>query len=477
MEHLSLRPGRAPFSLLVGFVFTLCAPLHAETLFVDGSLPGNCSANRYSIVGRTCSGTDANGFSNFAAAFSVMQPGDTIAFRAGTYRTPMVINRSGTATAHFRFAAYNGENVTFDLAGVGSTASGIDVRSQRYLDFQGLKVVNAPLYGFRGGSNGDITIADSEFAYSYHSGIVFEGGSNISVTRSSIHHNNNGGTWHEGITFQAVDGFSITESEVYENGKEGIDAKYGSKNGIIAGNNAYRNNGPNIYLDAASDIKVSGNACHDTRSVTKACIGLSIESQANPSHFPTRNILVYNNEIWGSGAGIWFWVEAEESWAKFENVRIEYNTIIDNNTNSWGGIYFLNGAPMNYGAGNTIRNNIIVGNRWGIHESRGAISVFRVDHNLFQSGESSTTFGTNPVSTASTPFVDRAGHDYHLAPAAVARSVGVSIPDITIDIEGDPRPAINPDLGAFQDSTGGEDPPPDGLLRLRPPANPRVSPR
>jgi len=48
-------------------------------------------------------------------------------------------------------------------------------------------------------------------------------------------------------------------------------------------------------------------------------------------------------------------------------------------------------------------------------------------------------------------FVDPAAADYHLAPASPAIDAGQTLPDVTIDIEGNPRPAgIASDIGAYE---------------------------
>jgi Right handed beta helix region len=440
--------GRSRFMMrsiaIFGFLVGIYTPLHADTLYVDSALSANCAARSYNLTSRTCGGNDGPAFTTFAAAIAAMRPGDTMAIRGGTYRMLMVVNKSGTTAAHLRFEAHAGESVIIDQGG-------IEIGTQRYLDFKGLTVLNSPIYGLRGTGATDVTIRDSEFAYSHHSGLTFETGARILVNNTKIHHNNNGGAWHEAITFSNVTDFEISDSEIYENNKEGIDAKYGATNGIIARNRTYRNNGPNIYIDAASNIDVYGNICHDARSANKACIGLSIESLYNPEHRPVKNVRIFNNVISGSGAGIWFWVETPDAWARFENIRIEYNTIVDNNTNTWGGILVMNGSAQNYGTGLTIKNNIIIGNSGkAFQDAPRVLPLFSIENNLYQSGETVSTLGLNSIVTATAPFLNRSGKDFHLTSGSPARGVGQSIPDVATDIEGRPRPHVNTDVGAYQ---------------------------
>jgi hypothetical protein len=446
------RDLRFPLGALT-LLFSFVSAADAHVLYVDNSLASNCTSGNYSVASRSCAGSDGNGYSTFSAAISAMQAGDTLSIRGGTYSTPVSVNKSGSSTAHLQIAAYAGESAVIDLGGLGS-ASGIDVSSQRYVDVDRLIVRNSPMYGFKG-SNGDhLTLTNSEVVSSHHGGVIFENSSSVVVAGCNIHDNNQGGlgSWHEAISFANVNGFQITNSDVHDNLKEGIDAKYGATNGVISGNRSYKNNGPNIYLDGVNTIQVYGNICHDTVSSNKPCIGLSIESTYNTTNQPTRDVRIYNNTIYGGGAGIWFWVETPSlSWSVFSNIRIEYNTVADNSLNNWGGIYVLGGGSSNFGSGNVIRNNIFWTNSGGaIRDSSGVMNTFTIDHNLFRTGESSSTFGSNAVISSTNPFVNESGRDYHLSGTSPARSIGVPISDVTTDEDGRPRPSSSTDAGAYQ---------------------------
>src|SRR5262249_43873833 len=160
-----------------------------------------------------------------------------------------------------------------------------------------------------------------------------------------VHHNNQLGltSMHEAISLQNVDRFQISNCQVHDNLKEGIVAKYGASSGTISGNLSYRNHGPNVYLDGAYSISVFDNICHDTASADKAGIGIAVESTYNTVKATSHDLSIYNNVIYGNGAGISFWLETGAlSWARLYNIRIEYNTIADNNQNNWGGIYIMN---------------------------------------------------------------------------------------------------------------------------------------
>jgi hypothetical protein len=469
-QYSGVRQARHVCSAVFISLALLGASAEARVVYVDGGLSSSCSSNNYSVAARACNGSDGPAYTTFASAMGVLQAGDTLAIRGGTYRTPLLVTKSGTASAHILIAAHHNESVVLDLR--GTSGSGIDVSSRQYVDVSGLIVQNAAVYGFKGADSSNITLSNCEMAYSAHGGVVIETGSNISVRSCKVHHSNNSGNWHEGVSFENVTGFEIVDSEVYENNKEGIDAKYNSTGGTIAYNRSYRNNGPNIYIDAASSISVYGNVCYDARSNQKPCIALAIESTYNPNRYVTRDIRLYNNVMWGSAAGLIFWIETVASWARFDNIRIEYNTIVDNSTNNWGGIVVLNGGAQNFGTGNTIRNNIIMGNGGnsgrGIRDDFGVLQSFTIANNLFQSGESSAVQGSGAISTSSNPFVNRSSKDYHLVSGSPARGIGLAIPDIRIDLDKKPRPASSTDVGAYQYGSAAPAPSPPTNLRINP---------
>ena len=448
-----LRVSTCACALLLSF----SGALQAKVVYVDGSLSSNCSSSNYSIAARKCSAADGLAYTTLASGMNALAAGDTLAIRGGTYRTPLIITKSGTSSAPIKIIAWNGENVVIDMSGM--SGNGVDAVSRQWIEVSGLTVKNSSSYGIKGSGGANITLSDCEVSHSYHAGLVFENASNISVRNCAVHDNNRGGTssWHEAVSFENVDTFKIVNSSVYDNGKEGIDAKYNSRNGTIAYNRVFGNNGPNIYIDAAHSIDVMGNVCYDTVSANKACIGLAVESTYNPNKYPTDDIRIINNVIWGSGAGVWVWVESpSEAWSVLSNLRIEYNTIVDNSLNNWGGIKFLNGTSSNFSGANTIMNNIIMGNSgYGITASNsGILTKFAVANNLFASGETSITTGSQAVFTATSPFVDRSGKDFHLVSGAAARGKGRAVPDVSTDIEGNARPSSATDVGAYQYAAG-----------------------
>jgi hypothetical protein len=456
-ELLSMIPTNAfPSLLLLLTVFAGMA--HSRSIYIDPSLQHNCKGTAYSVVLRSCSGSNGAGYKTFSSVSSKLRPGDIVFFRAGIYTSPIVVKSNGSDSKHLRLEAYSAESVVINLSGASSNASGIDVSGHRYVDISGLSVTNAPLYGFNAQNAANISLSNCEVSFSKNGGVIAVSSSNIYIAGCRVHHNNKGGisSMMEAVSLQNVNTFLVANSQVYQNGKEGIDSKYGSTNGLITGNISYQNAATNIYLDGTSNITVARNIAYDVASSEKPGIGIAVESTYNTGKYPTANVEIANNIVYGNGAGITFWIEnGGLGWATISNVRIEYNTIADNCLNNWGGIVLSNGSPSNYGLGNVIQNNIFwndtfTGGSEAIRDDAKVSSLFLVRGNLFEKGKPSATFGIDYATASINPFTGEALHDYHLASISAARGVGIPDGHVLVDFDGRVRSTSRTDAGAYE---------------------------
>ena len=433
---------------LVLSLFSFGVVAQAATYYVSNS--GNDSNNGTSSATPWSSINKVNGFSFVA--------GDQVLFqRGGSWSSPLVITRSGTNGNPITYGAYGSGNLPMisgnnqsipSLHGGGAL---IDVRAS-YLVIDSLRSSQSGSYGVKiSGNRTNITFKNCEVDYSYDGGMVFENGSNMVVDGCKVHHVNNAGlgAWHEAISFQNVNTFEAKNNEVYDSGEEGIDAKYGANNGKIHHNIVHGNNGPHIYIDAAHDIEIYENILYSS-GPQKAGLGISVETSYNPNKLNTYNLNIHNNVIYDNGAGIWFWFEnGAENFADIHDVKIINNTIVGNNRNNWGGIYFLGGGNANsFSSGNIIRNNIIYDNTSSggakvIGGSTGIISSeFVISHNLIKTGEPSNVTNSNQITTTNPGFTNASARDYRLTSNSPAINVGVNV--------GLPFSGSTPDVGAFE---------------------------
>ena len=111
--------GLASVTLPPGYTFT-------NNLPVDGSITVTTVPNAWNALFVSGTGSDSNAgtmvapFKTITAAIPMMNPGDTLFVRSGTYRETVVVSKSGSAGAPLTIAAYNNENAVISGADVVS---------------------------------------------------------------------------------------------------------------------------------------------------------------------------------------------------------------------------------------------------------------------------------------------------------------------------------------------------------------------
>lgn len=444
------------FQLALFLTLAPAGPLSADFVFVDSSISIDCSTGDYDWPTRSCSGMMGSAFQTLQAALDQALPGDYVFVRGGVYNETIRFNRSGRADTPIRIVGFPGEEVVIDGAGL-SADSVVLIQDRSDIQIANLHIRNGGTFGIKIKRSHNIGIFGVEVEHVTHGGIVAEGGSSIAIADCSVHHVNEGGNLHEAISFEGVDTFLVSGCDVHDNGKEGIDAKYNSRNGFITRNRVYRNARTQIYIDAASDIVVNRNQVHDLAGSTGAGIGIGVESSFNPNLFGTHNIRIFNNLIHHNPSGIILWLEGGAlPWAKLSGIKIENNTIHNNNKTNWGGIFFINGSRSNFGEGNIIRNNIIWDNTRlngakAIRDDAGVAADFAIEHNAFRQGEPASVYGKSALVTQRIGFVGESIADYRLEPDSPALDAGAYSPEVKKDFEGNPRPSGGIfDIGAHE---------------------------
>jgi hypothetical protein len=101
--------------LTVGGVLAATAA-HAATIYVDGNI-ASTSCTNYSAAARACGTGSATAYKTPAGAAAVVNPGDVVEIRGGTYSiaadSVTRLSRSGSAASPIRFRGYDGERVIF----------------------------------------------------------------------------------------------------------------------------------------------------------------------------------------------------------------------------------------------------------------------------------------------------------------------------------------------------------------------------
>ncbi len=105
--------GQPPLTDLDSVVVTITQPGQGRTIYVDGNVSQDC-AGSYSISDRECTGSDGDAYDRIQDAANVVQPGDSVHIRAGTYYESVDVLRSGTAQLRLTFRNFGTEEVILD---------------------------------------------------------------------------------------------------------------------------------------------------------------------------------------------------------------------------------------------------------------------------------------------------------------------------------------------------------------------------
>ncbi|GAA3398360.1 right-handed parallel beta-helix repeat-containing protein [Cryptosporangium minutisporangium] len=363
-------------------------------------------------------------YTSIQAAVDAAGPGDTVRIAGGTYREVVHLTRSGRPGAYLTIAAKPGEKVVLDGGGElpessSETRGLITLDRQQYVRISGLTVTRSARHGIYAGHASHVVVEGSEVSHSQDGGILIGDGADLTLTGNRVHHNNAAAedgdierAANEGITLYQATNFRIQGNVVHENYEEGIDVKNDTTNGTIQGNRVYANNGPNIYVDGASDVQVFNNDVYDAKGPTKSGIGLAVESGGS-----ARNVRIFNNLLHGNpGGGIDFWV------GTYSDVAIYNNTIYRNGR-----------AAIRLNTGSVTKsvatNNIIYGNP--LYDVPG----ITMSNNL----------------TSDPEFVDLAAGDVRLKESSPAIDAATPGRAPAFDLTGAARPVgAGPDLGAYE---------------------------
>ena len=105
-------------STLIFLVAILVLPsiVSAANIYVDNTLSSDCTSGSYSITNRECSGTDGNAYNTVQEAVNVVQAGDAVYMRDGTYNEHINIphGKQGSEDAWITLTSYPGEWAVLD---------------------------------------------------------------------------------------------------------------------------------------------------------------------------------------------------------------------------------------------------------------------------------------------------------------------------------------------------------------------------
>ena len=280
------------------------------------------------------------------------------------------------------------------------------------------------------------------FGGGYGGGVYVENGSTTIV--ANLVENNIGHVWvggyGGGVYLKSVADSHVLNNVIRGNQANSLGSPWGSSGGglliqsatriDVAGNRFEGNHatglGGGIHV-ADSDATVSGNVIYSNTTIAGG--GLSIES-ATPVT-TSNNLIIYNSaRLRGAGVDVAS-MDPPASQALLVN-----NTIADNNGSVIG--------TWSY-AVVTLTNNLLARNTSGISVTIPASATIAADTNLFWNSTDAIT-GANAI--VADPLL---ATNYRLRQGSPALDAGLTIPWLTIDLDGPPLPEGSKyDLGAYE---------------------------
>jgi len=412
------------FSLLAGILVAALPPvsLGAATYYVAPPPAG----------GDSNSGTLGSPWATLQHAAGVIQPGDTVLLRAGSFAGAH-FTTSGTVALPITVKAFPGETVEIDDDNP-HTPDGINLEGASHFVVEGLHINGRTRAGIRAVLCENVVLRGNRLDGNGRWGI-FTGFCDDLLIESN--HTSNSGDEHGIYVSNSGDRPTIRGNRIWDNRANGIhmngDASQGG-DGIISEavveNNTIYGNG----LGGGSGINMDG--------VQSSII---------------RNNLLFDNHA--SGISLY----RIDGGAASTGNHVYNNTVIVADDGRWA----LN--IKNSSTDNRVRNNVF----YNYHSFRGSVSVtadslagFSSDHNVvmdrFTVDDGDTVLslaewraqtGHDQDSLRSSPaalFIDPGG-DFHLREGSPALDNGETLTQVLTDLEGTPRP-LGPafDIGAYE---------------------------
>ena len=314
------------------------------------------------------SGTETdNAWQTVQYAADNVSPGDTVNIMAGTYNEKIDINISGSANNYITFRNYNNDAVILSGTSLPAYEHIMKIENCNYIHIQNLKFQNYQQLDAIGLSiinSSNLFIENNEFSNIDYSSsavgatptenqnsqpiIVFgrdatNSVENLVFTGNNIHDCETG--WSEALSINGnIDGFEINNNHIYNNTNIGI---------VAIG---YEGECSNASLDQARNGHIHHNLVHDNPSAYAECAGIYVDGAAN--------IKIENNTLYNNNYGIEIGCEnnGNASNNPSANNIIVRNNLIYNNTYTaiaLGGYDYPTSGKVEYAI---IRNNTCFNN-------------------------------------------------------------------------------------------------------------------
>ena len=342
------------------------------TIYVDNQLVDDCTSGEYSIANRDNSGSDGDAYDTIEEATDLVNAGDTIYVRSGTYVGRIDIDRSGSSGNEWTLANYSSEEVWIDGEYNNNVSEMycIYVDGASYLKIDGINCKRASRNGIYSllGSYVDVSNLTVTSCHGHGIGLygdVASGGSHDWTFTNVKSYNNMSGAHLGTKSVDSAGDITFTNCEMTDGCGQGVTARWdASSANFDAQTVPDRNHQTGLWAASDSTIYICGYG---------GFIMKTTDSGSNWAQetVPTREVCL--NAIWGSSTSDIFAVGAHgviwryngSSWSAMDPGTDTHLYAVSGASSSavwavgWGGaIYKYNGAswsPQTSGTTNHLR--------------------------------------------------------------------------------------------------------------------------
>jgi hypothetical protein len=432
-------------SKTLSLAFILCILL--STLVLPS--PVRAAAHTYyvSLAGSDSSdGSSAHPWHTIQHGADQLAPGDTLLINPGTYQeSGITVTHGGTAGSPVTLKAY-GTGVIINQSGASGTSrqDALLITYANYVVVDGLTIQNSTRAGVRIDNSDHVTVRNSTFANNPYWGLFTDFSDYTTVEDSESY----GATVQHGIYISNSSHYpTIRHNRLHDNAGCGLhmngDISQGGDGnitfGLVEGNIIYNNGtsgGSAINMDGVTDTIVRNNLLYNNHAG-----GISI-FQIDGGSGSRRNKIL-NNTILMPADGRWA-INIPEPEADLPNPGNTYNQVFNNilyNQHSFRGVIII--GPSNR-TGFSSDYNVLM-NRLSVDGTGNDTVISLADWQAL--GYDAHSLIATPAQLFSNPTLN----DYHLSATSPALNKGVTLSDVTDDLDGRSRPTgVFYDIGAYE---------------------------
>jgi parallel beta-helix repeat protein len=389
-------------------------------------------------------GTVGQPWATVQHAVDSVGPGDTILVHGGSF-VGARIELSGAAGQPITLRAAPGEPAVLTQPGSSN--------------FHGSTLELETFSG--GGTVAYWVVQGFEILGGSRSGVDIRNAHHITVRSNRVH-----GSGLTGIFTAFADDVTIEGNESFGNGEHGVYTSNSGDRPTVRGNHLHDNAAAGLHMNAdlsqggdgiITGAIVAANVIHGNGGLGGA--GINMDGVSESAVF---NNLIYDEHA--SGIAVF---QQDGAVCSSDNL-FAHNTVLTAADGRWA--FNMPDAGC---TGNLLVDNFF----WTDHAFRGAVAIwtahpagFASHHNIvmdrfsIDGGDTVIDFAAwtalgygagTLVSTPEAVFVDPAADDYHLLADGPAVDAGQTLPEVTVDLEGNPRPqGASSDPGCYESGPG-----------------------